>query len=96
MRKISSFRYLDMETQNIDTHRRVFDKILQLELQLMRNCKKGWSTEKVCINLTKEETDTLSETFENPKTISNRKYKLNNKTIKPPKQEDEVQCIEII
>ena len=62
----------------------------------MRNCKKGWSTEKVYINLTKEETDTLSETLENPKTISNRKYKLNNKTIKPPKQEDEVQCIEII
>ena len=62
----------------------------------MRNCKKGWSTEKVYINLTKEETDTLSETLENPKTISNRKYKLNNKTIKPPKQEDEAQCIEII
>ena len=96
MRKISSFRYLDMETQNIDTHRRVFDKILQLQLQQIRNCKKGWSTEKVYINLTKEETDTLSEILENPKTISNRKYKLNNKTIKPPKQEDEVQCIEII
>ena len=29
----------------------------------------------------------------NPKIINNRKYKLNNKTIKPPKQENEVECI---
>ena len=55
--------------------------------------QKGWSTEKVYINLTKEETDTLSETLKNPKIINNRKYKLNNKTIKPPKQENEVECI---
>ena len=55
--------------------------------------QKGWSTEKVYINLTKEETETLSETLKNPKIINNRKYKLNNKTIKPPKQENEVECI---
>ena len=31
--------------------------------------------------------------MKNPKIINNRKYKLNNKTIKPPKQENEVECI---
>ena len=36
--------------------------------------QKGWSTEKVCINLTKEETDTLPETLKNTKIINNRKY----------------------
>ena len=41
--------------------------------------QKGWSTEKVYIILTKEETET--------------KYELNNKTIKPPKQENDVECI---
>ena len=55
--------------------------------------QKGWSTEKVYINLTKEETETLSETLKNPKIINNRKYKLNNKTINAPKQENEVECI---
>ena len=55
--------------------------------------QKGWSTEKVYINLTKEETDTLSETLQNPKIINSRKYKLNNKTIERPKQENEVECI---
>ena len=55
--------------------------------------QEGWSIEKVYINLTKEETDTLSETLKNPKIINNREYKLNNKTIKLPKQENEVECI---
>ena len=31
--------------------------------------------------------------MKNPKIINNRKYKLNNKTIKPTKQENEVECI---
>ena len=30
MRKVSSFHYIDMETQNIHTPRRIFNKILQL------------------------------------------------------------------
>ena len=47
--------------------------------------QKEWSTEKVYINLIKEETDILSETLKNPKIINSRKYKLNNKTIEPPK-----------
>ena len=55
--------------------------------------QKGWSTEKVYINLTKGETDTLSETLKNPKIINNRKYKLNNKTIEPLRQENEVEYI---
>ena len=35
----------------------------------------------------------MSETLKNPKIINNRKYKLNNRTIKRPKQENEVECI---
>ena len=31
--------------------------------------QKGWSTEKVYINLTKEETDKLSETLKNPQKV---------------------------
>ena len=52
--------------------------------------QKGWSTEKLYVNLTKEETDTLSQTLQNPKIINNRSYKLNNKTIEPSKQDNEV------
>ena len=36
--------------------------------------QKGWLTEKVYVNLTKEETNTLSETLKNPNIINNRKY----------------------
>ena len=49
------------------------------------NLQKGWSIEKVYLNLTKEETDSVSETLKNLKIINNRKYKLNNKTIELPK-----------
>ena len=35
----------------------------------------------------------MSETLKHPKIINNSKYKLNNKTIKPQKQENEVECI---
>ena len=42
---------------------------------------------------TKEETNTLSETLKKPKIISNKKYKLNNKTTEPPKKENKVECI---
>ena len=59
------------------------DEKLQLE----------WLNEKVHAKLTKEETETLSETLKNSKIINKRKYKLNNRTIKPPKQENEVECI---
>ena len=60
----------------------------------MKNCKKDGLLKKYSnINLTKEETETLSETLKNPKIINNRKYKLNNKTINAPKQENEVECI---
>ena len=55
--------------------------------------QKGWPTEKVYLNLTKEETDTLTETLKTPKIIINRKFKLNNKTNELPKQENGVECI---
>ena len=55
--------------------------------------QKGWSTEKVYIHLTKEETDSLSETLKSPKRINNRKCKLNNEAIKPQNQYNEVECI---
>ena len=39
----------------------------------------GWSTEKICVNLTENES-TLSETIKNPKVIDNRKYKQKEKS----------------
>ena len=52
-----------------------------------KKLQKGWSTEKVYTNLVKEETDTLSKTLKTPPN-NNRKYKLNNKTNEPPKEEN--------
>ena len=46
----------------------------------MRNCKKDGRLENVYINLTKEETNKLSEILK--KKIYNRRYKVNNKTVK--------------
>ena len=60
---------------------------------IVEKLKKVWPTEKVYINLTKKGTDTLSETLKNPKIINKKKYKLNNKTIESPEQENEDECI---
>ena len=53
--------------------------------------QKGWSNEKLYINLTKEENDTLSESLKTSKIIENRNYTLNNKTIEWMKTEKKVE-----
>ena len=60
--------------------------------------QKRSSTKILYINLTKEETNTLSEKLKSQKKkrkekIDNRKDKLNNKTIELLKPENEVECI---
>ena len=77
MSKISNFYCPDMEALKIHRHHGILDKILQLQQQQTKNCKKDGRLKKYI------------QTLQHCKIINNRKYKLNNKTIEPPKQEND-------
>ena len=63
MRKISSFHCLDMEHAKLSQAPSYFRQNPAAVATIDKKLQKRWSTEKVYINLTKGETDTMSETL---------------------------------